>query len=145
MNKLSRCSFSIAATALLISAVATTGASASEPSGPSFRGTVLSVAAPGAVSVKAKARANQLVVRTPVHVRWRVTNVGRVAGVPKCAIAIRVPKVSGIGLVILKVGRLRPKGSRTGESTVAPIGAFPPGLWAARVKRGDVTLGCKRG
>lgn len=110
----------------------------------SYQGAVLSVQAPGAVPAGGTGTPSALSTSTPVLVRWKVTNVGRASGTPSsCAIAIRVPHVSGFGLRVLTVGTLRPGASQTGTSSIAPIGAFPPGRWAGRVGTPDVTVGCK--
>lgn len=132
----------LAATALATGASSCGATSQSSPA--SYLGAALSVQAPGAVPAGATATASELLAATPVLVHWKVTNVGGTSGTPfSCAIAIRVPNVSGFGLQVLAVGQLRPGASQTGTSSIAPIGAFPPGLWAGHVGAPDVTVGCK--
>jgi hypothetical protein len=134
----------LAGIALLIYAITRLVGDLSPHASPAaYQGEVLSLQAPGAIPVGASASAAELLVPTPVQVRWRITNVGGTAGIPDCAIAIRMPAVTGVGLRVLRTGQIASSASLTGESTIAPIGAFPPGLWAAQVNVADVTLGCK--
>lgn len=129
---------------VLAAAASSCGATAAQVSPASYQGAALSVQAPGAIQVGAPGTPSELLAATPVLVHWKVTNVGGTSGTPSsCAIAIRVPHLSGIGLQVLTVGQLHPGASQTGTSSIAPIGAVPAGLWAGQVRLSDITVGCK--